>query len=174
MSEIIKPPSEKFIQTLSYVISETTNRPRVGKTLLFKLLYFSDFDYYELNEALLTGERYRSITRGPAPVHFDRAISTLKARREVREKRVTNGPYAQVKYESLRVPNSSLLSAEEKAHIDKIIRRFSRMTASSISKLVHEDLPVKATNQGDLIDPELVFYRDSNFSVRKYSEESNE
>ncbi|MCL4324104.1 MAG: Panacea domain-containing protein, partial [Candidatus Thermoplasmatota archaeon] len=126
-------PPKKFTQALSYAISKTSSQPKVGKTLLYKIMYFADFDFYELNEILLTGEKYRSITHGPAPVHFDKAIAALKASGEIREARVGNGPYVQVKYESLKDPDVPELSDEEKAHMDKVVQRLSRMTATGVS-----------------------------------------
>jgi len=38
-------------------------KPNVGETMLYKLLYFVDFNYYELFESSLTGEAYRRIKK---------------------------------------------------------------------------------------------------------------
>ncbi len=52
---------------LHYIIYSVGNLPHIGKTVLWKLMYFSDFDYYELYEKHLTGEQYRKLEHGPAP-----------------------------------------------------------------------------------------------------------
>ena len=44
---------EKFKEMLHHIINECGYRPNVGKTVMFKLLYFSDFDFYELKEKFL-------------------------------------------------------------------------------------------------------------------------
>ena len=44
------------------------------------------------------------------------------------------------------------------------------MNARQISAFSHRDMPYKATGDGDIIDYELVFYRDSLFSVREYED----
>ncbi len=64
---------EKFKQVLHYIIHQCGSLENVGKTVLFKILYFTDFDYYELYEEKLTGEPYRKLPLGPAPVHFEEA-----------------------------------------------------------------------------------------------------
>ena len=56
--------SDKFKQVLHYVIHKTGSIENVGKTVLFKILYFTDFNYYEMFEEKLTGESYRKIPRG--------------------------------------------------------------------------------------------------------------
>lgn len=68
---------EKFKDLLHYLIFRCGARNNVGKTVLYKLLYFSDFNFFELYEKSLTNESYRKLPRGPAPIHFDVAIDEL-------------------------------------------------------------------------------------------------
>lgn len=71
MNENIIFDKEKFKEVLHYLISRCGYRNNVGKTVIFKLLYFSDFDFYELYETSLTGEKYIRKPQGPVPTHFD-------------------------------------------------------------------------------------------------------
>ena len=41
---------EKFKQVFLYILKKVGAKPNVGQTVLYKLLYFIDFDYYELFE----------------------------------------------------------------------------------------------------------------------------
>jgi len=75
---------EKFKQFIHYLIYLTQNREEVGKTVLYKMMYFSEFDFYELYEEMLTGEVYRKIPMGPAPVHFDEALEELERERKIK------------------------------------------------------------------------------------------
>ena len=61
---------EKFIAVLSYIVSRCENKSNVGKTVICKLLYFSDFNFYELYEKAITNETYIKFERGPFPDHF--------------------------------------------------------------------------------------------------------
>ena len=69
---------EKFKKLLHYIISDCELNLNVGKTVIYKLLYFIDFNYFEINEESLTNETYKRLPHGPAPIHFDLAISELE------------------------------------------------------------------------------------------------
>ena len=47
----------KFRNILLYILEKCAGKPNVGETVLYKLLYFSDFNYYELYEEHLSGAR---------------------------------------------------------------------------------------------------------------------
>ncbi|MDP3443205.1 MAG: DUF4065 domain-containing protein, partial [Ignavibacteria bacterium] len=66
------------------------------------------------------------------------------------------------------------LRASEKDVIDKVIDQMSDWSASALSNYSHKDLPWLASKEGDVIDYELVFYRDAPFSVRNYMHEGEE
>nr|MBK9653258.1 helix-turn-helix domain-containing protein [Bacteroidota bacterium] len=57
----------KFKNVLLYILERCAGKPNVGETVLYKLLYFSDFNYYELYEEHLTGAKYRKLPYGPVP-----------------------------------------------------------------------------------------------------------
>src|SRR5665811_2454349 len=59
-----------FKNVLLYILERCAGKPNVGETVLYKLLYFSDFNYYELYEEHLSGARYRKLPYGPVPVSY--------------------------------------------------------------------------------------------------------
>ena len=61
----------KFKEVFLYILNEIGAKPNVGKMVLFKLLYFIDFDYYELYEEQLMGLQYIKNKYGPTPVEFE-------------------------------------------------------------------------------------------------------
>src|ERR1019366_6308777 len=65
---------EKFRQVLLYVLGKVGYQPNVGETVLYKLLYFIDFDYYEKFEEQLTGSTYIKNHHGPTPVEFAKIV----------------------------------------------------------------------------------------------------
>lgn len=159
---------EKFKQVLHYIVHETVGIDSVGKTVLYKLLYFNDFNFYEMFEKKMTGESYRKIGHGPAPCHFDDAISALVEENKVEVITRNIGQYTQHKFISDCKPDISLLSGDEIRSIEETIARYSGLNATQISAFSHKDIPYAATEDKDLIDYELVFYRDPMFSVREY------
>jgi uncharacterized phage-associated protein len=164
----------KFEQVLHYIINKCGNLQNVGKTVIWKILYFSDFDFYELYEKHLTGEEYYKLPMGPAPKNFDKAISELKDKRKIKETKIKCGDYLQIKYTSLKEPELSLLDAIEIKEIDKVIRKLSSMNAAQISEYSHKDMPWKSAKDKEQLDYEMVFYRDDLMSVREYPQCQNQ
>lgn len=161
---------EKFKQVLLYVLSKVGGKPNVGQTVLYKLLYFIDFDYYEKYETQLIGARYVKNTRGPTPVLFAKVIADLEAAGKLEAIRSKFYKYEQTKYlvnPELMV-DLSTLSAQELAHIDRELDRLSDLTASQISAFSHKDTPWLAAGEREELHYEHVFYRSEETSVREY------
>lgn len=165
---------EKFKQVLQYVILKTSSIDSVGKTVLYKILYFIDFNYYELFEEKLTGETYLKYPYGPAPRDFDDVISELKDDRLIEEKKWTEGRYSRIKYLSILEPDTSRISKEELNFIDENIDMYAHFNATQISEHSHKDIPYLVAEDFEELDYELVFYRDTELSVRIYDDVNGE
>jgi len=165
----VKTDFNKAEQVYLYIIKRLQDKPNFGKTLFYKILYFSDFDFYERNGRSITGDEYKHIPLGPAPCAFDRIITDLKRRKAIEEHRVQLGNKEQIRFhftpEFIEQDISLEISSDEKAEIDRNIQRMSGMTASQASEYSHEDMPVKATKKGETIKYPLVHYRNPMFSV---------
>lgn len=55
--------------------------------------------------------------------------------------------------------------------IDRVIEQMSGWSASAISAYSHKDMPWLASDEGDNISYNLVFYRELPYSVRVYEED---
>lgn len=163
---------KKFKEVLLYVLERVGSRHNVGETVLYKLLYFIDFDYYEKYEVQLMGATYIRNTYGPTPVEFRAITEEMIQRGEIEKVKSPYFKYTQKKYLPRRKPNLSVLSAQELAHIDEEINRLAHMSANEISAYSHEDMPWKAAEKnGNQLEYEMVFYRDHNHSVRSYDDD---
>jgi len=80
--------------------------------------------------------------------------------------------YPQKRYLPLEKPDLRQLKASEKDVLDKVIDQMSDWSADMISDYSHKDIPWLASKEGDIIDYELAFYRETPYSVRNYEEES--
>jgi uncharacterized phage-associated protein len=158
----------KLEQVLHYIIDKMGALPNVGKTTLMKYLYFCDFDYYELYEEHLIGEQYRKLEMGPAPINFDRTIKKLEREGKIKKTKGKYHGYDQEKFISLEHPDISLLLGKELSLIDETLSRFRYYNASQISAYSHLDTPWRVTDEKDIIEYDLVFYRDPITSVREY------
>jgi len=163
---------QKFKEVLLYILEKVGALPNVGKTVLFKLLYFIDFDYYEKYETQLMGATYRKEAYGPLPVEFSAIVAQMERNGELQEVRGTYHDLEQIKYLPLRSPNLEVFrDARETAMIDDVLRRHARRGAKEISELAHRDVPWKVHDMHEVIDYESVFYRDAAFSVRPDDDE---
>ena len=160
----------KFKDILLYILEKCAGKPNVGETILYKLLYFSDFNYYELYEEHLSGAEYRKLPYGPVPQKLDFVINQMIANKQLQRFITDYHGYPQTRYIPLLKPNLSNLNAREKDVIDKVIDQYSDWSAFTISDYSHKDMPWLASKDGEAIDYELVFYREAPYSVRNYDE----
>lgn len=158
---------EKFKEVLLYVLGKVGAFPNVGKTVLFKLLYFIDFDHYERYEEQLIGATYQKEAYGPLPVEFATIVGRMIKDGELQEIRGKYFDHEQIKYLPLRKPNLDDFNANERGTIDEVLKKYGGKSATEISDIAHRDTPWKVHDMHDIIDYESVFYRDAAFSVRE-------
>jgi len=159
---------EKFKEVLLYILNKVGSKANVGETVIYKLLYFIDFDYYEKYEEQLIGASYIKNKYGPTPVEFAKLVSRMIKESEIEKVDSDYYSYPQTKYLPLRKPNLKKLSAPEKDVIDDVLNRLSDMNAAQISEYSHGDIPWLTTEDEEPIDYELVFYRNPPYIVREY------
>ena len=165
---------KKFKNVLLYILERCAGKPNVGETVLYKLLYFSDFNYYELYEEHLTGAKYRKLPYGPVPQKLDTIIGQMMEKGMIQRIKTAYYDKMQTRYIPLVKADLTELKASEKEVIDKVIEQMSDWSASAISSYSHKDMPWLASKEGEEINYELAFYRDAPFSVRNYGEEIEE
>jgi len=158
----------KFKQVLLYVLQKVGAKPNVGMTVLYKLLYFIDFDYYEKYEKQLMGLSYIKNTHGPTPREFKKVVDDMKGTGEIVEVKSKYFAHDQKKFLPHKEADLSLLSGQELEMIDDVLSRYADKSAVQLSEMTHRDMPWKATEEGKDIDYELAFYRPDEFSVREY------
>ena len=153
--------NEKFKMVLHYIINKCGFRNTVGRTVLHKLLYFSDFNYYELYEESITNESYRKLERGPVPIHFELAVTELMDEDKIRmgKRRLPCGKVMN-RYFSLKEPENDL-KEDELSVINEVIKNISHMNGKQIGEYSLYDEPVKITADDDIIDYNLVSSRGS-------------
>jgi transcriptional regulator with XRE-family HTH domain len=162
--------TEKFKQVFLYILEKVGAKPNVGLTVLYKLLYFIDFDYYEKYEEQLMGLTYFKNTHGPTPRNFAKVVEEMKRDGEVEEIRSKFFSHDQKKFLPRVEADLSGMSGRELEMVDDVLSRYADKSATQLSNLSHRDMPWKATKELEDIDYECVFYRSEEFSVRDYGE----
>lgn len=161
----------KFKEVFLYILSKVGSKPNVGESVINKLLYFIDFDYYEKFEEQLIGATYIRNHYGPIPCEFIKVIEQMKADKEIEEIKSRYFTHEQKKFLPIRRPNLELLSAREVSLIDEVLNRLSDKSAKEMTDYSHGDIPWLVHKEGEPISYESVFYRDDKYSVRNYDDE---
>ena len=152
---------DKFKNVLHFIIYKCGFRNTVGRTVIHKLLYFSDFNYYKEFNQSITNESYIRKERGPVPIHFEMAIDEL-----VEENKISLGkrrlPCGKImnRYFSLKGPEIDLKN-EELTIVNKVIKELSHLNGKQIGEYSLSDYPVKKTEDEEIIEYELVLSRES-------------
>jgi len=160
----------KFKEVLLYILSKAGSKPNIGESVLYKLLYFIDFNYYEKYEDQLIGATYIKNHYGPTPTEFIKIVEDMEGK-DLRKIQDNYFQYPRTKYLPLREPDLKKISAQEQKVIDDVLNALTDMNAAQISDYSHNDVPWQTTEDNAVIDYESVFYRTPPYSVRDYSDE---
>ncbi len=159
----------KFKEILIYILNKVGSKPNIGETVIYKLLYFIDFDFYEKYEEQLIGATYVKNHYGPTPLEFKKVVEKMISDNDIVKVQHNYFDYPQTKYLPLRKAHLSGLKAHEVEVVDSVLNKLSDMNANQISEYSHNDVPWLTTGSGKIIEYESVFYRTPLYSVREYS-----
>ncbi len=178
-----------------YIANNFENKESLWKTMLNKLLYFSDFNYYEWTWSLISWIEYRKLPFGPVPNDINKILEEMQQNGEIVIKDEQKYDYSIKKiiplnkklnlktfekidkqnriektnhkvYDDLPTPNEI---------IDQVLIRFKNWSSKAISELSHEDTPYKAAKKyWDVIKPTHVFYRSKAFVVNPHNLEEDD
>ena len=156
---------QKFKEVLLYMLNKIGSKPNIGESVLYKLLYFIDFNFYEKYEEQLIGATYIKNHYGPTPKEFIKIVQEMEGKDLIKVKD-SYFKHPQTKYLPIRESDLTILKAHELKMIDSVLEKLSDMNATEISRYSHEDVPWLTTEGGEIIDYESVFYRTKPYSVR--------
>lgn len=157
---------DKLREVLLYVLSKVGGKPNVGETVLYKLLYFIDFDYYERYGQSVTGLTYVRNHYGPTPtLAFVDVVKRMEINDELEIITTKHFSNTLKKYLPVVPVDLQNLSAKELAHIDQELARLGDKSSSELAELSRFDTPWIVAKQGDPILYRDVFYRTVRTSV---------
>jgi len=156
----------KFKEVLLYILNKVGAKYNIGESVIYKFLYFIDFNYYERYEEQFIGATYIKNHYGPTPIEFPKIVSHMIKKGELEKVKSKYFQYEQKKYLPHRKPDLSILTAQEIKTIDDVLNKLSNMNASAISDYSHNDVPWLVTPSGKKIDYETVFYRTPAYSMK--------
>ena len=162
---------QKLENLILYITQKAGALPRMEVNVLSVLLYFCDFNYYENHEEHFTGLSYTKRPSGPSPDILPDILSEMEENGKILKVKSAYSGIPHQKYLPLLHANLKELNAAEKAVCDDVLERFAHWPASALNAMAMEEMPYKASDQGQLISYELAFYRRLPGSVRIYDED---
>lgn len=149
-----------------YILGKCGQKPNVGEIVLNKLLYFCDFNAYELTFESISGTDYVKFARWPVPKDMDKVLAEMENEGKIKRFEADYYGYSQKKAIPLIEPDMMAFNGKQIEIIDKVINEYSDKNGKWLTDFSHEDMPWKATkNLGDQINYGLVFHRSSTYSV---------
>jgi uncharacterized phage-associated protein len=133
---LITHEREKLCQAVLFFAHHTN---KLGKTKLFKLLFFLDFEHFKLVGRSVTGSRYNAWEMGPVPAdlagEFEQLGEDIRACVEVRTTLTMKGKMQKI------VPRKAFdsrhFSKRELELMDQLAREYRNATAAQIIEETH-------------------------------------
>ena len=158
--------NEKLKNVILYILEKCGGKPNIGETVLYKLLYFIDFDSYEVLGKPITGMNYVNCQFGPVPA-IKEYRTTVEEMVQNEQLKIFSQEYYglnQKRYVALINHNDGSFDIKEIKVIDSVINRLSDMSARQIEEYVHGDAPWKLTRDKQTIPYCLAFERISPYA----------
>ncbi len=152
---------EKYKAALLYISNSLKGIE--GKKKAYKLFYFLDFDFFEAYGKSFTGDTYKALEMGPAPIYFDSIVQELIDEGKIEIKKVRKSPTHEndtVIFKPLTNTDYSF-TKEEKSMLDRIIELYGNQTGTNLEKLSHAEAPYNAVDLYQIIPYEYSIYRDT-------------
>lgn len=152
---------DKYKAALLYIANSLGKIEGMKKA--YKLFYYLDFDFYEAYGKPFTGETYKALKMGPAPIYFAGIVEELVNEGKIQIQRVRKSlthQYDTVIYKPLTKTDYNF-TKEEKKMLDRIIKLYGNQTGVNLEKLSHAEAPYNAVDTYQIIPYEYSIYRDT-------------
>lgn len=190
----ITDPHYKLKQLILYLSWKLISKENFWETLLNKLLYFIDFDYYERTGSSVTDEEYIKLPYGPVPKDMKDILHEMQQSGQIKiitrsyfgktQKNIVPLVHPDVSFLD-DVDNKNNLPKDEyipypdlphpKKLIKEVLEKYGSRNADALSYRSHNDMPYLATKKiWDTISPGLVFYRKSWYVVNPHNLEDDQ
>ena len=129
----------KLMQLIIFFAHHEAVKP-LGKTKLFKLLYFADVTHIRTMGKPITGAEYRKFPFGPVPTQGDFALKELQLHRLISQKRIPlPNEHFMREFTALQGPDMAIFTPQEIKTIYYVIQEYGKDTALVLSWKSHQE-----------------------------------
>lgn len=152
---------KKYEAAVKYILSKLGVVE--GRKKLYKLFYYIDFDYFELNNRSITGDIYLKWPMGPVPQQLQAVINDMDCVIQKSKKTQPHHENGTCFYElkSGAVLDFSALTKDEMKMIDRVVAKYGKMSGGQLEALTHSEPPYNAVGDREQIPYEYSYYRDT-------------
>lgn len=155
-----------FKRILLYVLQKCWDKPNVGRIVLYKLLYFIEFNHFEKYWDSLLWMDFIKWPMWPVPKDAKEVFQQMESDNQIISYTDSFRWYEQHKIAPLIEADLWDMTYDKIQIIEEVIAKLSNMTATQISEYSHGDIPYKATKEiGEIISKWKVFYRTPEYSI---------
>jgi len=146
---------------LDNLILYIASSPRVkdlGKTKLYKLIYFCDVRNLREHGETITSSDFIKYKHGPVPSRAEKRLKALKRDDKISVELKTKGGHKLHEVKALVSPDCTVFSDEELENIKFVCADLGKKTAVSLSSLSHEEPSWVFAKMGKSLSSDLMLY----------------
>ena len=156
---MVKINEKKYKNAILFFAKKIQNGT-LGKLKLMKLLYFLDFDFFEKYGRPVTGDEYLRFEYGPVPRMGEKMLKKMSGSEiRITKRKVAYGLNDQMHIEALKDFDLSVFTKEELLMLEEVADKWERFAGTEMKNASHGEAPWIATKPNDIIDYNLVYYR---------------
>ena len=125
--------------------------PRMFRTKLNKLLFYSDFLNFKHSALSISGAPYLAFERGPVPQHYDWITEALEQQGDIRTVEWSYGEKSGDVFDATRVADLSVFSESEVRVLECVRDRFAAATSKRLTDLSHGEAAYSRTPARQMI-----------------------
>lgn len=154
------------------VLFFSENVPNLGRTKLYKLLYFLDFDHYEKYGESVTGESYQNKELGPVPVHAEEVIKKMEGKGLIEIVREPVIDFTRYKCVAKAHHDPKVFSPTEIEMLCAVAEKWEHHNANEIVSATHGEAPWIATAREEIIPYPYAYYRNKFGGDEEFAQEA--
>jgi len=157
----IRSDTPKQTEFILFIAEKMKREKNFGKTVLAKLMYFSETNYFLKKGTPIAGTVFVKGPFGPIPKNFDELLGSMEKGNLIKIINIKEADKPERKsIFPLREPETKKFSEDELSTIEDVIKRLNMFSAKQISDYSHTDVAWQWTDPGKEIDYRLTAYRE--------------
>jgi uncharacterized phage-associated protein len=155
----------KYENTVLYLCDKLGGQIE-GKTKLYKLLYFIDFDRYKLKESrqTVTGDSFRKWDNGPVPRQCDEVVDGMVRSGKLDKLLKDTGlPHPLEIFVAKEKPDIYAFTATDQFVMNYVIVKYGGLNGTELASITHEEAPFVATEAYQDIPFDYALLRQTDF-----------